>query len=64
MEASKDRTKWTHTRYPGYVKIARGMGELVQLEVQADVEWQLVDSILGFLDRHFGEDIQSIHIFY
>ncbi len=60
----KDRTKWTHTRYPGYVKIARGMGELVQLEVQADVEWQLVDSILGFLDRHFGEDIQSIHIFY
>lgn len=61
---TRDRARWVHSRYPGYVKIARGMGEVVQLEIKSDVEWQLLDSILGFLDRHFGEDISSIHIFY
>jgi len=60
----RDRAKWTHSRYPGWVKIARGMGEVVQIEVHSEVEWQLLDAILGFLDRHFAEEIRSIHIYY
>ncbi len=60
----RDRAKWLHSRYPGYVKLARGMSETVQIEVHSEVEWQLLDAILGFLDRHFGEEIRSIHIFY
>jgi hypothetical protein len=24
----------------------------------------LLDSILGFLDRHFADEIRSVHIFY
>ena len=60
----RDRARWTHTRYPGWIKIARGMGEVVQIEVHSEVEWQLLDSILGFLDRHFADEIRSIHIFY
>ncbi|MFQ5705246.1 MAG: hypothetical protein ACE5HT_14650 [Gemmatimonadales bacterium] len=61
---TRDRARWIHSRYSGYIKIARGMGEVVQIEVRSDVEWQLLDAILGFLDRHFGDEISSIHIFY
>jgi len=60
----RDQAKWTHSRYPGWVKIARGMGEVVQIEVHSEVEWQLLDAILGFLDRHFADEIRSIHIYY
>ncbi len=60
----RDRARWDHSRYPGWIKIARGMGEVVQIEVHSDVEWQLLDSILGFVDRHFADEIRSIHIFY
>ncbi len=60
----RDRAKWIHSRYPGWVKIARGMGEVVQIEVHSEVEWQLLDAILGFLDRHFSDEVRSIHIYY
>lgn len=60
----RDRARWVHSRYPGWIKIARGMGEVVQIEVHSEVEWQLLDSILGFLDRHFSGEIGSVHIFY
>ncbi len=60
---TRDRARWVHSRYPGYVKIAKGMGEVVQLEIKSDAGWQLLDAILGFLDRHLGADISSIHFF-
>ncbi len=64
-----NRARWKHSRYPGWVKLARGMGEVVQIEVRCprgmeESEWQLLDSILGFLDRHFAENISSVHIYY
>ena len=29
-----------------------------------DVEWQLMQAILGFLDRHFSDNIRTILIHY
>lgn len=63
----KDRAKWSHSSYPGWIRIARGMGEVVLIEVRSkkpDVEWQLMQAILGFLDRHFSDNIRTILIHY
>ncbi len=63
----KNRAKWTHIRYPGWIKLRRGMGEEVQIEVRSrrkGSEWQLLQAILGFVDRHFGNKIRAIHIQY
>jgi hypothetical protein len=63
----KDRTKWTHSSYAGWINLAKSMGGVVCVEVKsmkADAEWQLLQSFLGFLDRHFSNEIQSINIQY
>ena len=63
----KDRAKWSHSSYPGWIRIARCMGEVVLIEVRskkAGVEWQLMQAILGFLDRHFSAEIRAILIHY
>jgi hypothetical protein len=63
----KDRTKWVHSTYPGWINLARSIGGVVCAEVKskkADAEWQLLQSLLGFIDRHFSDKIQSINIQY
>lgn len=62
-----NRTKWTHASLPGWINIARGMGEVVMLEIHSKkegTEWQLLRAILGFLDRHFSGEVQTILIHY
>jgi hypothetical protein len=62
-----NRAKWVHSSYPGWIKLARGMGEVVQIEVRSKkegTEWQLVDAIVGFLDRHFSAHLQGVNIQY
>ncbi len=62
----KNKAKWTHSRYAGWIKLARGKSEVVQIEVRSkkEAEWQLLHAILGFLDRHFGARIRAVHIQY
>src|SRR5271157_4516712 len=62
----KNKAKWSHSSYPGWIWIARGMGEVVIVEVhsKAGAEWQLLQAILGFLDRHFAKRIRSLSIHY
>ena len=63
----KGRAKWIHSRYPGWIYLTQGMGEVVGLEVhpKKDVaEWELLKAILGFLDRHFADEIRAINIQY
>ncbi len=63
----KNRARWNHLRYPGWIKLRRGTGEEVQIEVRSKrggSEWQLLQAILGFVDRHFGERLRAIHIQY
>ena len=63
----KDRAKWTHSNYPGWIKLARRKGEVVEIEIRpkkGHPEWQLLHAILGFVDRHFGQQIRAINIQY
>src|SRR5262249_22449174 len=64
---AKDRAKWSHRRYAGWIKLARGMGEIVLIEVRSrktEPEWQLMSALLGFLERHFAENVVAINIQY
>jgi len=62
----KDEAIWAHDRYLGRVKLARGMGETVLVEVRtkADPEQEsmLLGAFLGFLDRHFRHDVTAVNI--
>ena len=63
----KGRAKWIHISYPGWIYLTQEMGEVVGVEVhpKKDVaEWQLLKAILGFLDRHFADEIRAINIQY
>jgi len=62
----KDQATWAHDRYVGRIKLARGMGEIVlaQVRTKADPEQEsrLLGAFLGFLDRHFREQMEAINI--
>jgi len=59
------RDKWTHKAYPGSVTLQRGDDGALAATVQSkDDEWQLLRSLIGFLDRHFRKNIASVTINY
>jgi hypothetical protein len=61
------REKWTHTSYPGWLSLQGGDGGSLAATVHsraADSEWKLLTSLIGFLDRHFREEIASVTISY
>ena len=62
----KNKAKWNHVRYVGWIKLRRGLGEVVEMEVRSKkgTDWQLLHALLGFLDRHFADKIQSVSIQY
>ncbi|MBN9120462.1 MAG: hypothetical protein J0I06_15125 [Planctomycetes bacterium] len=64
----KDRAKWKHKTYKGWIKLQRSACEVIVAEVkslsQADDHWQLLHAFMGWLDRHFYDQILSINITY
>ena len=63
----KGRAKWIHSSYPGWINLTQGMGEVVGIEVHPKkdtAEWQLLQAILGFIDRHFAGEVRAINIQY
>lgn len=64
----KDHAKWSHKKYDGWITIERSNGEVVVAEIQSKAqsggEWKLFHAFLGWLDRHFDEDISAINIQY
>src|ERR1700722_724794 len=63
----KDEEKWSHSTKNGWVRFQRCLGQVVVATVQArdeTEEWQLLNSFIGFLDRHFRESIASVLISY
>jgi hypothetical protein len=59
--------KWKHSSYAGWINLQRCVGGTLAAVVQskaADTEWQLLTSLVGFLDRHFRDHIASITISY
>ena len=59
--------RWTHVRYKGSVNLEPGLSEAVEVAITSPErgdEARLLSSFLGWLDRHFGEDLSSINIQY
>ncbi len=58
---------WKHVKYPGWINLEETKGGLLIAEIQTRVEgteWQMLRAFIGYLDRHLGEEIESISIFY
>jgi hypothetical protein len=59
--------KWTHVRYRGSISLKPGQLEAVNAVIRSPErgdEARLMSSFLGWLDRHFGEQLTSVGIQY
>lgn len=59
--------RWKHVKYPGWIQWDDAAGGLLVAEIHTKVkdhEWQMMDAFIGYLDRHLGEQIESISIYY
>jgi hypothetical protein len=63
----RNTARWTHVRYKGSVSLEPGLLEAVEVAIKSPErgdEARLLSSFLGWLDRHFGEQLSSINIQY
>lgn len=59
--------RWQHLKYPGWIAWDEASGGLLVAEIhsrQADGEWKLLQSFIGYLDRHLADQIETITVFY
>ena len=59
--------RWKHRTYAGSIRLQRCVGGTVAAVIQTrnpNDQWQPLTSVIGFLDRHFREQIASITITY
>jgi hypothetical protein len=59
--------RWKHVKYPGWITWDQAAGGLLVAEIHTKVrdhEWQVTDAFIGYLDRHLGEQIESIAVYY
>jgi hypothetical protein len=59
--------RWKHVKYPGWIKWDEALGGFLLAEVHPATDgsdWQLLQAFIGYLDRHLGESIESISIYY
>jgi hypothetical protein len=59
--------RWKHVKYQGWVQWDEAPGGFLVAEVQTKVkdhEWQLLQAFIGYLDRHLGQHIESISVYY
>ncbi len=60
-----DETKWNHKRFKGSVALKRGDDETVTARVRSSKqEWQMLSAFLGWVNRHFGEQVMAVNIKY
>ena len=63
----KDKEKWIHTSYNGWIQFQRCIGGVMVALIQArnrQEEWQLLTSFIRFLDRHFRDELSGINLHY
>ena len=61
----KNQEKWVHSQFKGWINLQKCLGGVTLAIVQsksADLEWQLLSSFVGFLNRHFRDEIASINL--
>jgi hypothetical protein len=58
---------WNHKRFKGSVSLRREDAELVLAKIRSrtpEDEGSLLKAFLGFVDRHFGDQVATITIHY
>ena len=63
----KNRDKWKHKSYNGWILLQNCLGGVLVAEVKAidaSEEWQLLSSFIGFIDRHFRSELAGITLTY
>jgi len=64
---SQRSARWKHKMYRGSVRLLHGQDETVTATVRAptpEEERRLLSSLLGFIDRHSGDRVDTITIHY
>jgi hypothetical protein len=64
---TQDHSRWKHKMYTGSVELRRGDAEVVTAKVRSanpEDERKLLSSVLGFVDRHSGDQVHKITIEY
>lgn len=59
--------RWKHVKYPGWIHWSDAPGNSLVAEVHThakDHEWQMLQAVVGYLDRHLGPQIESISVHY
>ena len=61
-------SRWKHVSYSGYIDFHKAHKSISIFEIKTKAtnanDWQLLHSFLGFLDRHFHQEMESITILY
>jgi hypothetical protein len=61
-------SRWKHVSYSGYINLHKGLKHICFFEFVSKSEdskdWQILHSFLGFLDRHFHEEMESVTVLY
>jgi len=62
---AQSAAKWKHRRYKGSVDLKLGADEQVTAQVRSpDQEWQMLSAFLGWVNRHFGDQVTAVNIQY
>jgi hypothetical protein len=59
--------RWAHVRYKGSISLKAEAPDAVKAEIRSPErgdEARLLSSFLGWLDRHFGDQVSSVNIEY
>jgi len=60
--------RWKHVSYSGYIDFYKANKDISIFEIKTKTadggNWQLLHSFLGFLDRHFHNEMESITVLY
>ncbi|MBV6501093.1 MAG: hypothetical protein CJBNEKGG_03589 [Prosthecobacter sp.] len=63
----KDKEKWVHSTYKGWIQFQRCLGGVVVAQVKSrdpESTWQLLSAFIGYINRHFRTQITGIHLQY
>src|ERR1700752_5240872 len=61
----RNASRWSHVRSKGSISLEAGMSDAVYVEIKSPEkgdEARLLSSFLGWLDRHFGNEVSSVNI--
>jgi hypothetical protein len=59
--------RWKHVRYRGSIDLRRDASELVTVAIKSPDkgdEARLLSAFLGWIDRHFGDQVRTVNIRY